>query len=167
MRGFSVPLVLIAVLLLGGFAFFSFTENNTKDIKGVSTEGHVGPAVTFSIISKTPAWDLAEYMCVTAEECLTSVGAGTRIGTASGGATELREVTLPYSSDWEGYSYLKVFARPSWIVGAPTFRVVTPGDVPGTLIKKVPSGGEFQDVVLIPLKEFSDTYYKSATFSDR
>lgn len=167
MRGFSVPLVIIVVLLLGGFAFFSFTGYNAKDVKGVATAAHTEPAVTFSIIAKTPAWDLAEYMCVTAEECLTSVGSGTRIGTASGGATELREITLPYSSDWEKYSYLKVFARPSWIVGAPTFRVVTPGDVPGTLVKKIPSSGEFQDVVLIPLSEFAGTYYKSATFSDR
>ncbi|MBT6401243.1 hypothetical protein HN803_05435 [candidate division WWE3 bacterium] len=168
MRGFSVPLVLIAVLLVGGLAFFTYSNTKSDDVMGVSTSVvQKGPGVTFSVISKTPAWDLVEYLCESAEACLTSVGAGTRLGTTSGGATELREVTTLYSPDWNEYSYLKIFARPSWIVGDPAFRVVTPGDVPGTLIEKIPSSGEYQDVVLIPLKEISDTYYKSATFSDR
>jgi hypothetical protein len=168
MRGFSVPLVLIVVLVVGGFVLFSF-PSSSDHIKGVSTvlQKNIAPGFGISIISKAPAWDLMEYLCVTQAECLVSLSSGKRLSTASGGATELKEVQVNYSNAWEGYSHIKLFVRPSWLVGSNSFRVVTPGDIPGTEVEKIPVGKNFQDVLLVPVAEISETFYKSATFSDR
>ena len=169
MRGFAVPLLLIVVVLLGGAVFYFFSVNSRENIKGVSTsiaEQSV-PGVMVSVIADSPAWDLVEYVCVSAEECLASLNAGKRVSTVGGGATELREVKVNYSDGWEGFSYLKLYVRPSGLAGGALFSVVTPGDVPGTALEKISNDGESQDVVLVPLDQVSTRFYKSATFSDR
>ncbi len=161
MRGFAVPLLLIVVVLLGGFAFYFFSTNSRENVKGVSTsiaEQSV-PGVTVSVIASSPAWDLVEYVCASAEECLASLGSGKRLSTVSGGATELREIKVSYSDDWKGFSYLKLYVRPSGLGANRSFHVVAAGDVPGTVVK--------DDMVLIPLDQVSVKFYKSATFSDR
>ena len=168
MRGFSVPLVIIVALVVGGFALYSFS-GPPEHIKGVSTvlQEHTQPGLSVSIISKVLAWDLMEYLCVTQEECLISLSSGKRLSTVSGGATDLREVQVNYSEAWKDYTHMKLFVRPSWLIGSNFFRVVTPGDIPGTEVEKIPVGKGFQDVLLVPLEEISEVFYKSATFSDR
>jgi hypothetical protein len=169
MRGFSVPLVIIVALFVGGFALYSYSATSPEHVKGVATvsEHQTTPGFSVSIISKAPAWDLMEYLCVTQKECMTSLSSGKRLSTVSGGATELKEVQVNYSDGWGKYSHIKLFVRPSWLISNGSFRVVTPGDIPGTEIEKMPVGKGFQDVLLIPLKEISSTFYKSAAFSDR
>lgn len=160
--------MLIVVVLIGSFAVFFYVKKN-DDIKGVSTSSLEGksPGISVSVISDAPSWDLMAYLCSSVEACLISLSSGKRLSTVSSGSTELKDVELSYSKDWESYPYLKIFARPSWLLGSTSFRIVTVGDVPDTLAEKIPVGKSFQDVLLVPTIEIAETFYKSATFSDR
>lgn len=171
-KGFASPilvLLLIIVFLLAGFWFFTNDINvsSSAQIQGVSTlASGARSGLGVSVASESGNWDLYEYLCVTAEECKQALTSGKRWGTVGGGAAALHQVEIEASAEWENYTHLKIFVKPSWQNISSQYKVLGLGDVPGSEVVKLSDGGVAFDAVLIPLENVSSRYFKSVTFSD-
>ena len=173
-RGYSVPLLLlVALTLLAVPVSYKFLSNSfsgsNSNVRGATSIGSVltQPGMSVSIVSTSQAWDLVEYLCKDLDECLDTLTSGRRLGTVSGGQTELHEIVMVYSREWDDYHYVKLFVRPSWLSSDDMFVVQRLGDVPDSSIHTLTEDGEDYQVVLVPVKELRDTFYVSALFSDR
>jgi hypothetical protein len=140
-------------------------ENN---VKGVSTMKQSSTTAGFgvSIVSSSATWDFVEYLCKTESECLSDLNSGRRLGTVSGGETDLHEVVIEYTPDWNDYEYVKYFVRSGWNSTGKIFNVVSLGEIPGSELYEITEGGEVYNVVLAPISSVKDSFYRSATFSD-
>jgi len=170
-NGFSMPLVFIAVItsaLLVVWIFSAPRSSSSENVRGSSTdylENRVGLSVFINADSST--WDLVEYLCETLPECKESLTSGRRWATLSGGEVSMHEVVIEKSALWDGYSYLKLYVKPRWGSFGKGFKVESLGNVPNSNVYVVSHGNETYETVIIPLKEVSSAYYRSALFSDR
>lgn len=173
-QGFSALLLLILVLAFIAVPAYYWYSNNTKslgpasDVQGASAVKNTLASSGFnvSIISNSATWDLVEYLCKTEEECLNSLNSGRRLGTVSGGETDLHEVVVEYSPEWDDYDFIKYFVRSGWYSGGRLFKVRDLGDMPGSVVKQVEDSGDTYDVVLSPISGIKSNFYNSATFSN-
>lgn len=114
--GFSVPIILIVILLFVltplGYYYFVIKSDNTN-IKGTSDyRGSTG--VLVFVNSQNSTWDMFEYLCKSMSECTTSLDSGTFFAKVSGNVTEDHEVFVEYSDKWSEYSYLKIYVQSGW-----------------------------------------------------
>lgn len=175
-RGYSVPLfIVIALLLLTIPAYywlrinnlnFSSSGENVRGVKSIGTPYHK-PGFSVSVSTDVETWDLVEYLCNTREECLESISSGRRLGTVSGGPTELHEVFVEYMPSWNDYSYIKYYVRSGWYATQKNFRIAKLGDVPGATKETITDGGVTYEVVLAPVPDLKDAFFVSAHFTDR
>jgi hypothetical protein len=91
---------------------------------------------------------------------------GERFGAIGGGTVEDREIVVTPSEVWRSYGFIKIYVRPGWGSADRTFKVVSPGAVPGTEMTSVEYEGVDYNVILIPVGEVIDQYYQSGVFSD-
>lgn len=170
MRGFSAPLLLILIsgILIGSFFVYSKTVSS-NNVQGISTESAetLKQGLQLSIVSGNSSWEMLKYLCKTEDECLENLDSGKRLDKMSGSPTELRDISLTPDDAWKEYSYLKVYVRSSLDLINSGFRVLSLGNVPGTLAKDIKSGSSSVGVVLIPIQPLFENFYKSATFSNR
>lgn len=172
--GFSIPIVIMIVLflLIVPVYFFVHTNNfnssSSANIKGAQTVGdaYAKPGFSVSVTAQASTWDLVEYMCKSLDECLTSVTAGSRLGTVSGGTTDLHEVVVSYSDEWKDYEYIKFYVRSGWYTNGSMFKVVELGNVPGSDIYTLSDGTNSYETVIAPISSLTKNFYSSATFSD-
>lgn len=175
-RGFSAVLLSILVLAFLAVPAYYWVSNDAKDdfsplqnVKGASVDGSTSGISGFSVsvVSDSSTWDLVEYLCKTADECLSSLTAGRRLGTVSGGATDLHEVVVEYSPEWQEYDYIKYYVRSGWYSSGKLFKVDILGDLPGSSIHELNDGGDIYNVVLSPVTAIQDSFYDSARFTNR
>ncbi len=174
-EGFAVPLVLIiAAFILAIPAYYWVSSNSlnvspSKEIQGASTVNTTSakPGFSVTVTSNAETWDLIEYLCEDRSECVSSLEAGKRWGTVSGGQADLHEVFVEYSPEWEGYDYIKYYVKPGWFATDSQFVVVDKGEVPGTEVVSLGDGASTTyKVVLTPVTRISGEFYTSAQFSD-
>lgn len=172
-QGFSAILlliILVAFMAVPTYYWYSSSQENyaAENVKGASTVGAVSdkPGFSVSVVSESPTWDLVEYLCTDEEECLSSLTAGRRLGTVSGGETDLHEVVVEYSTEWDDYEYVKYFVRSGWAGESASFKVSDLGDIPESALHEIKDGSVIYDVVLSPVTVVSGAFYTSATFSD-
>jgi hypothetical protein len=173
-KGYSVPLIIILVLgLLAVPAYYWTTTNSvnfssSKTVKGISTTGNIyaSPGFSVSVTSNAETWDLVEYLCKTLEDCTSSLNSGSRWGTISGGKTDLHEVVVESSQDWDDYKYIKYYVRSGWFSKDKGFDVVSIGDMSGSKVHKIVEGGTEYQVVITPVSDLMYSFHKSAHFSD-
>lgn len=167
MKGFSAHLVIFVVVALFGFGlFFLVIDKKDSEVKGVTDTSDFSRGLSLTLTSRKTSWDVFQYLCNDLETCTESIDSGKRISKLSGDVTELKELIVVPMPFWDGYKFIKVYARPSWDILSPGFNVVSAGDVPGTEVAEIPYGSAKQQVVIIPIEEILNQYYKSATFSD-
>uniref|UniRef100_A0A7C4XNM5 Uncharacterized protein n=1 Tax=candidate division WWE3 bacterium TaxID=2053526 RepID=A0A7C4XNM5_UNCKA len=170
MRGISAPLllILIAGLIVGSFFVYKISKNPQNNVYGVNTQADNSEmGLQISVVSGNTSWEMLKYLCVSESDCLESLDAGRRLSKLSGSPTELRDVSVVPEDFWKEFKFLKVYVRSSLNLMGGGFDVLSQGEVPGTLIKKIPFGSENVSVVLIPVEPLFNSYHKSATFSDR
>lgn len=174
-RGYSAPVIIIIALLLLAVPVFYFTRTknlslfSSVDVQGASSVGNINaqPGFSVSIISDSETWDLVEYLCKDLKECTASLTSGRRLGTVSGGKTDLHEVVVTSASEWDSYDYVKYFVRSGWYSQNKMFRVANLGDVPGSQVRTISDGAVSYEVVISPTKDLRNNFYSSAVFSDR
>lgn len=172
-NGFSallLILVVFTVLAIPGYYFYynsqsGYTEEDS--IKGASTVRQLTTNAGFSVaIVSTSTWDLVEYLCDDYDECISSLNYGRRLGTVSGGQTDLHEVVVEHSAEWKNYDYIKYFVRSGWYSPDSYFEITDLGDLPGSEIHEIYEDGEAYNVVLSPVSVVEGAFYPSATFSN-
>lgn len=174
-RGYSAPVIIIIALLLLALPVFYFVRDNnlspfsSRNIQGASSVGNINsyPGFNVSIVSDSETWDLVEYLCKDLKECTLSLTSGRRLGTVSGGKTDLHEVVVGYTPKWDNYSYVKYFVRSGWYSQNKMFKVVDLGDAPGSEVRTISDGAVSYEVVIMPTKNLKNNFYSSAIFSDR
>ncbi len=174
-RGSSVPLfIVITLILLAIPAYYWLSLNNfnfstsSKNVRGVASIGNVydKPGFSVTVTSTAETWDLVEYLCSSREECLETLDSGKRLGTISGGSTELHEVFVEYSPKWDEYAFIKFYVRPGWSATQREFKIANLGDIPGATREVVSDGTYIYEVVIAPVVEVKNTFYRSAYFTD-
>jgi hypothetical protein len=173
-KGYSVPLVLIIVLVLFSVPLFYWVTSNdfnasaSRNIRGATTSNNVNerPGFSVNITSTSQTWDLVEYLCRTQEECTTSLTSGRRLGTISGGQTDLHQVIVEHTKEWDGYKYIKLYVRSGWYSAEREFNVISAGKIPGSQIYTLSEGSETYEVLVAPIAEVASTFFESAHFSD-
>lgn len=173
-RGFSALILITIVSVLLAVPAYLYASGNlvglksvATDVKGASTKASTGSGFNVFITSQSPTWDLVEYLCTSKEECLTSLNSGRRFGTVSGGETDLHEVVLSYTPEWGNYKYVKYYVRSGLQTSGAIFRVLDEGDIPGTEVETITDGTARYTLVLIPISAVKESFYTSATISDR
>lgn len=172
--GYSVPIVIVIALLLLVIPAYFFIETNnfnsssSENIRGAQTVGdaYAKPGFSVSITAQAATWDLVEYMCKSLDECISSVTAGSRLGTVSGGTTDLHEVIISYSDEWKDYEYIKFYVRSGWYTEGGMFKVIDLGEVPGSDIYTLSDGTNNYEAVIAPISSLTKNFYSSASFSD-
>ena len=169
-RGFSAVVLLITLLVVTSLPVYfllSKGKDSASQVMGASTTvSQMRPGFSVSISSLAQTWDLVEYLCETKEECLDSLTSGRRFNTVSGGQTELHDVVVNYSKEWDNYSYIKYFVRSGLYKQGTEFKIVNLGDVPGSSVHEVYDGTYKYSIVLLPIKSIQTSFYTSAVFSD-
>jgi hypothetical protein len=167
-RGSVWPLLLIITVFLTiplGYWYFGYRASQ-NDIKGAKTTGIMN-GLFIIVDSNNGTWDLNSYLCKTKSECLESSTSGIKLDTKSGGKVAGYEVNIVYQDQWNDYSFLKLFVKSGWGTQARPFRVLDRGVVTGTSVEKINSDNFQQSVVLVPVKELVNGFYKGAEFSDQ
>lgn len=177
-NGFSAVFTLLVIFSVVAVpAYFVYYKSTSDANKSTSLETSVRGASSFRDPSSKPGfsvlvqsdsgtWNLVEYLCNDLDECLSSLNAGRRLGTVSGGATDSHEVVVSYSADWAEYDYIKYFVRSGWYTSSGDFKVITLGDIPGSEKHVIDDNGEQFEVVVSPIVNVTNSFYPSATFSD-
>lgn len=170
-KGFSVPVLLILALLvlaIPAYYLSSANLNERKAIRGASSVGYESsqPGFGVSVLAQSETWDLVEYLCETKEECLSSLTSGRRLGTVSGGQTELHDIFVAYSNEWEDYSYVKFYVRSGWYAENRKFTITELGNIPGAEVHVLIDSGAEYEVIVAPTKDISTTFFQAASFSD-
>ena len=173
-RGVSALVLLILVFGLITVPAYIWHSGNSsknlqnKDVQGASVVGGLStkPGFSVSVKSSSSTWDLLEYLCVSVDECTNTLNSGRRLGTVSGGKTDLHEVVVEYSPEWDSYDYVKYFVKSGWYASGDVFEITDIGNVPGSAKYEISEDGSLYDVVLTPVSSVQDNFYTSATFSD-
>lgn len=176
-KGFSAPILIIFVLLLLIIPVYYFmgnsklqNKNQTPDIKGTSSDGTLftTPGFSVSVVSNSETWDLIEFLCKDLQSCTTSLNSGNRLGTVSGGQTDLHEVVVSYTKDWSDYEYIKFYVRPGTFNQdiSTNFKVLSLGDIPNSQVSTISDGITEYEVIIAPVKPLSQAFYTSGVFSD-
>lgn len=170
-RAFSLPIVIVLVTLIAtpllAFAFFARSTQNPT-VKGVSTKNlGAQKGITLQISSISGTWDLYEYLCTSKESCLSSLDAGNRLQTLSGGASEDHEIVIDYSDEMKNYAFLKVYVKSSWGSQGRRFSLQDSGLIAPADYATLKLADTTVDVVLIPVKELSSENSKVIYFSDQ
>lgn len=171
-RGIAAPILIIlfgilAIVLVGlsGIPQKYFYNKSEEEVKGASVVQPVRSG--FSVVVSSPGtWDLAEYLC-SDDECFDSVDSGKRHATIGGGATEAHEVVVTYSDEWDQFTHIKLFAKPSLGSSDEAYPVVET-----TNLERV--GGEIHSledssaqILLVPIVRVKDIFVENvAAFSD-
>lgn len=174
-NGFSALLLIVLVALLAGLPLlywgFSNKVNLSKsmdNVRGViSTGSYASSGFSILVVSDSETWDLVEYLCKDLQACVSSLNSGERLGTVSGGQTNMHEVIFEPKDGWKDYKYIKVFVRPGWLGSSSSFMVKDLGRAPGSDVYTVKEGQSSYEFVVIPLEGVFSNFYKAATFSDR
>lgn len=167
-RGSIWPLLLILtafLLIPAGYWYFGYRASQ-NNIKGAKTSD-IQNGLFATINSSNGTWDLNSYLCKTRLECLESAASGVKLNTQSGGKVSGYEVNIVYQPQWDDFSYLKLFVKSGWGTQGRLFQVTDKGVVTGTSVEKIGSDASQQQVVLIPIKELKNGFYKGAEFSDQ
>lgn len=174
-KGFSVPIVVVAVvlLLLLPISFWIFKNNFNfsaalDDVKGISTlgDGYSKPGFSVNVISENGSWDFVEYLCKSLEECSQTLYSGNRWKVISGGATSKHEIVVENSADWNNYLYIKYFVKPGWSSPERNFKAVELGLYPELKTYILSDGTNDVEVVIAKIIQGDEKFYKSASFSD-
>lgn len=164
-KGFAQPLLIITIVAILGLSFaLLYTRGDfSKDVKGTSTaSGDAKPGFSMNIISTGGMWELSKVLCVTEEECSKTFNGGKKLGSIGGGETDFHTLTIQYLPEWRDYKFMKIFVKPSWNSAARSYKVVSLGDITGS-VKKTFSEG---DALIFSIEEISSDFKVSATFSD-
>lgn len=172
-RGYSVPAFLILLLLLVAVPVLYWVSTNdlsasSQDVRGASTTGSIlaKPGFKISVSSKANTWDLVEFLCKSLEECTDSLTSGRRLGTVSGGAADMHEIVVEYTSEWDDYKYIKYFVRSGWYSQSQPFDVVDVGEIPGAEVYNISEGMQTYQTVIAPTSSLESSFYSSSHFSD-
>lgn len=175
-NGFSAVLTLLVIFSVIAvptyFVYYTTSAKNPQNletnVRGVSTSRTLStkPGFSVGVVSNSATWNLVEYLCNDIDECLSSLNSGRRLGTVSGGETDLHEVVVEYSADWAEYDYIKYFVRSGWYTSSGAFKVTALGDIPGSEMHIIEDNGEEFEVVVSPIVNVTNSFYSSATFSD-
>lgn len=100
----SVPLVFI----------YTSTRQN-KNVKGAQTKiSEIQNGFLVYVTSKANIWDLNEYLCVSEDECLSSLDSGKKWSVISSGPAQNHEIIVQATKEWDSYKYIKIFVKSSY-----------------------------------------------------
>ena len=158
--------LIISVFLVLPVAFFLLNSKNTDGVvRGAKTKSD-SKGIIVKVSSNYGTWEMSKYLCKTKEECLASLASGKSLDTTGGGIVENYDVFISYTSDWDNYSYLKVFIKPAWGSQARQFIASYPQGFSSVSVDSISSEGSKINVILVPLGRLDDSSVEVAKFTD-
>lgn len=166
-KGLSLILVLVIVLFISVPALFWFLSSRSSktDVRGVSSIADINGVVVY-VSSKSSTWELNGYACETKDDCLSSLTSGVKVNSISGGVSNKYEVILNNLSDWDNYSYLKLYVKSGWGSSLRVFNVSVSGEISSASIESVSDGNYSYDVAIIPLEAIRSGSFSVVSFSN-
>lgn len=166
-KGSILPVLLIVTtFLLIPLVYWYFNYSKMKNnIKGIqSGAGDNGFYIT--IDSTSGRWDLNSFLCEDKDNCLEYLESGKRLETISGGKTTDFRIHFKDNSEWDNYSYLKIYVKGGWGNQEVFYNPIKMGDITGAQLSAIEEQALTSKVVLIPLEEVRNGYYIGPEFSD-
>jgi len=157
---------IVSTFLVLPIAFWFLNSKNTDGVVGGAKTKSDSKGIIVKVSSNYGTWEMSKYLCKTKEECLSSLISGKSLDITGGGIVEDQDVSILYTSDWDDYSYLKIFIKPAWGSQARQFIASYPQGFSSVLVDTISSEGSEINVILVPLDRLNDTSVEVAKFTD-